>query len=123
MVAQNSTDGKENIGVGFFARPDCRPYQILVFEGVSAGSSVQSEFSPILGGYITADYKENAVLRGQISSPLIFKEDIVQLPQLTYWELEYNAGSGTYAIKRDLTGRYVCQVESRVCQVSLSSLY
>ncbi|KAM6494840.1 hypothetical protein JOM56_009463 [Amanita muscaria] len=103
MVAQNNTDGKENIGVGFFTRPDRGPSQMLVFEGVGSGSSVQSEFTPILGGYITSDYKETAILRGQISTPVLFKENLVKLPPLTNWRVEYNAGSGVYAIKRDLT--------------------
>ncbi|KIL61605.1 hypothetical protein M378DRAFT_13412 [Amanita muscaria Koide BX008] len=101
MVAQNNTDGKENIGVGFFEKPDRGPSQILVFEGVGTGFSVQSEFTPILGGYITSAYKENAVLRDQIPTPLLFKQNLAQLPQLTNWRVEYNAGSGVYAIKRE----------------------
>ncbi|KAM6501634.1 hypothetical protein JOM56_001611 [Amanita muscaria] len=101
MVAQNDTDGKENIGVGFFERSDRKPSQMLVFEGVGAGSSVQSEFIPILGGYITSDYKETAVLRGQISTPRHFKENLVQLPSRTNWKIEYNKDSGAYKITTD----------------------
>ncbi|KIL59679.1 hypothetical protein M378DRAFT_996261 [Amanita muscaria Koide BX008] len=67
----------------------------------SAGSSVQSEFIPILGGYITSDYKETAVLRGQISTPRHFKENLVQLPSRTNWKIEYNKDSGAYKITTD----------------------
>jgi len=103
MVARNGTPGREDIGVGFFERPDREPSQILVFEGVGAGSGVQSIFSPILRGYMTSGYQENAVLRGQIFSPVLFMEDLVQLPETTNWRITFNSGSGAYTVSRDNT--------------------
>jgi len=103
FVAQNVTNGRENIGIGFFERTDRAPSQILVFEDVGAGSSVQAEFTPILRAYITTDYKENAILRGQISTPVLFTENLVNLPENTDWMLTYNPGSGAYRVERDLS--------------------
>jgi len=101
FVAQNQTNALENIGVGFFDRADRAPSQLLVFEGVGAGSSVQSEFTPVLRAYVTTDYRENAILRGQISTPILFAENLVNLPQNSDWLLTYNPGSGVYRVERD----------------------
>lgn len=103
--------------IGFFTRLDRQPTQTLVFERVeydiffyphylpwqsivySPGSLVQCEFTPILGGYIISGHKENAVLRGQIATPLLFKENLVELPAYTNWRIEYK--NGEYNITRD----------------------
>jgi len=104
-VATNTTNALENIGVGFFERADRAPAQILVFENVGAGSSAQFEFTPILRAYVTSDFKESAVLRAQMSSPVLFQENLVNLPENTDWMLIYNKNSGIYKVERDFSTR------------------
>jgi hypothetical protein len=62
---------------------------------------VQAEFTPILGGYMTSDYQENQILKGQISTSRLFGQDLVQLAPDTNWLVTYNMGSGVYKIEPD----------------------
>jgi len=103
IVATNGTNGLESLGVGFFERTDRAPAHMLVFENVGAGSSAQFEFTPILKGYMITGYREGAVLRAQITSPVIFREYLVNLPPNSDWLVTYNPGSGVYNIERDLS--------------------
>jgi len=105
MVAINGTDMRENIGVGFYDRPDRAPITVLVFERVGSGSKVQTEFIPILGGYITSDYQGNVILKAPISTHPLFKENLVELDRDTYWRITYNKGSGAYKITPELARR------------------
>jgi hypothetical protein len=66
-----------------------------------AKASAQIQFTPVLRGYITSDYQENAVMRGQVSSPILFNEDLVQLEESTLWRITYNSGSGAFEIKKE----------------------
>lgn len=101
MIAMNGTNGLEDIGIGFFERPDREPTQMLVFKDVGTESRVQAEFTPILRAYVTSDYQQNALLKGQISTKPLFKEDLVMLREHTNWLLKYNPGSGKYEIIAD----------------------
>jgi len=103
VVAINGTDTRENIGVGFFDSPDGAPTAVLVFTNVGPASKVQPEFIPILRGYITPDYQEGEIMKGQITPPILFTENLVRLDQDTYWKLTYNEGTGVYKIVRDET--------------------
>jgi len=101
MIAVNNTATKQDIGVGFFQRPDRAPSQVLVFTGVGSQSRVQAQFTPVLGGYMTSDYQENEILKGQISTPRLFGQDLVQLAPDTNWLVTYNMSSGVYKIEPD----------------------
>jgi hypothetical protein len=101
IVAQNDTRGRENIGVGFFVgSPENAPSTILFFKDVGSTSSAQVQFTPILRGYITTDYQETEILRGQVASPVLFNRDLTQLEEETTWKITYNAGSGVFQIEK-----------------------
>jgi len=101
IVAQNDAPGRENIGIGFFtSTPDYPPSTVLFFKDVGSTSSAQVQFTPILRGYITTDYQETEILRGQISSPVLFNRDLTQLEEESNWKITYNAGSGIFTIDK-----------------------
>ena len=117
------TNPRAEFCLGFFENPnrEIEPSQVLFFEGVgyvnsfplltwisclqptvhSSGSQVQVKFTPVLRGYITTDYQENAVVRGQILADRLFDEDLVNLEPVTNWRITYNKGSGVYSINPD----------------------
>jgi len=106
MIALNSADRKEIIGLGFFERPDREPAEMLVFD-VGSGSSIQAEFTPILAAYVVSGYQQGSVLRGPIYSPVLFQENLSFLEPVTDWLVQFNPGSGVYTIIRDLSRRQV----------------
>jgi hypothetical protein len=106
---------------GFFtSTPDYPPSTVLFFKDVGYGSSfpsailfsflqptlhsstssAQVQFTPILRGYITTDYQETEILRGQIASPVLFNRDLTQLEEESNWKITYNAGSGIFTIDK-----------------------
>jgi len=99
MVAQNNTDGRETIALGLIESHTREPFPALVFEQIGAGSSAHVDFTPILGGYIASGYQQNAVIRSQISTLPLFKENLITLPTHTDWKIEYHCGE--YKITRD----------------------
>jgi len=101
-VATNVTNGLEDIGFGFFERNDRPPSPVLFFENVKAGHSVHSEFTPILKGYVTSGYRENEIIRGELATPSIFKENLMHLPEHSDWLLKYDSDTGRYTIERGL---------------------
>ena len=67
----------------------------------SAKSTLQVKFNHILRGYVTSNYQEGNILRGPVTSPVLFMEDITKLDEVTYWKITYNPASGTYAVQRE----------------------
>jgi hypothetical protein len=115
-----STNSRAEFYLGFFERADREPSQLLIFKDVGYGNSsftriysflhptvcryesrVQVEFTPILRAYVASDYQENAVLKGQISTNPLMKQDLAKLPDHSDWLLKYNPGNGKYEIIRD----------------------
>jgi len=99
IVAQNLSGEKEDIGVGFFdSSLEDPPSTVLVFPKVGNTSSTQCEFHPVLRGYIVSDYQESQLITGQVSSPVIFKENLTDLEPKTKWRLTYSNSNGEYHI-------------------------
>lgn len=82
--------------------PDYSYFNFLQPNAYSPGSKARVQFTPILRGYIVLGrIEEGEILRGQITSPLLFKENLASLGEATDWLLAYDPGSGTYNIRRD----------------------
>lgn len=58
-------------------------------------------FPLLLKGYIVPGYQQNEILGAEIPCPLLFRENIVKLPSVTYWSIAYNAGANVYKIELD----------------------
>lgn len=99
--ATNQAEEIVQMGVGFFAGQTTRPPStVLVFKEVGHTLSVQAEFTPRLSAYVTSNYQETEVIRGEISSPVIWEENLAQLGQTTHWEIK-RLPSGQYVIVAD----------------------
>ena len=40
-------------------------------------------------------------MRGQVTSPILFNENLTQLEESTIWRITYNAGSASFEIKKE----------------------
>jgi len=102
MEVENGTSEHQDIGFGIFSQPERPPQDILLFDNLNAGSIAQiGQFNPIISAYVTSDYKQGQILRGQPTVPVILKENLAHLEQDTIWKLEYNPASGQFHIVRE----------------------
>ncbi|KAG1729036.1 hypothetical protein EDB19DRAFT_2042425 [Suillus lakei] len=100
LRATNDAGLKEDIAIGFMSPGQLLPTPTLIFEGVGDDSNVTAQFTPILRAYVTSDYQETQILRGEIHSPMLWDEDLAALPETTTWNLTRDAASGRYSITR-----------------------
>ncbi|KAG1813779.1 hypothetical protein EV424DRAFT_1415543 [Suillus variegatus] len=116
LQAQNHTGSIQEIAVGFVNRGDFMPTPVLYFSDVGYvtfpifllqsvhntkfrdGSRVTAKFTPVLRAYITSDYEETSILRGQVDTPAIWSQDLTGLAQNTTWNLSRDANTGRYTI-------------------------
>ncbi|KAG1870503.1 hypothetical protein C8R48DRAFT_85395 [Suillus tomentosus] len=98
LQAQNDTGSIQEIAVGFINKGDFMPTPVLYFSDVGHGSRVTAKFTPVLQAYITSDYEETSILRGQVDTPAIWSQDLTGLAQNTTWNLSHDANTGRYTI-------------------------
>ncbi|KAG2149130.1 uncharacterized protein EDB93DRAFT_1250053 [Suillus bovinus] len=98
LQAQNHTGSIQEIAVGFVNKGDFMPTPVLYFSDVGDGSRVTAKYTPVLRAYITADYEETAILRGQVDTPAIWTQDLTGLAQNTTWNLSRDANTGRYSL-------------------------
>ncbi|KIJ48188.1 hypothetical protein M422DRAFT_247960 [Sphaerobolus stellatus SS14] len=97
IVAVNETKEKIDIGVGF-ALSDSEAKTALVWSDVGVGLNVTAQFTPTLRAYITADYKEDEILRGAIQSPLLWEKNLAELHESTKLKVIQDPATGSYTI-------------------------
>ena len=78
-----------------------RPAFYNPFFDLSAGTTLEVGFNPILRGYVTSDFQEGDILTGQVTTPVLFEVDVTMLDYTTYWKITCDPCSGTYMIQRD----------------------
>ncbi|KAG2128018.1 uncharacterized protein EDB93DRAFT_179915 [Suillus bovinus] len=98
LQAQNHTGSIQEIAVGFVNKGDFMPTPVLYFSDVGDGSRVTAKYTPVLRAYITADYEETAILRGQVDTPAIWTQDLTGLAQNTTWNLARDPNTGRYSL-------------------------
>ncbi|KAG2128530.1 uncharacterized protein EDB93DRAFT_1184555 [Suillus bovinus] len=98
LQAQNHTGAIQEIAVGFVNKGDFMPTPVLYFNDVGDGSRVTAKYTPVLRAYITADYEETAILRGQVDTPAIWSQDLTGLAQNTTWNLARDPNTGRYTL-------------------------
>jgi hypothetical protein len=93
----NKTKARQNISTGF--NNNNQPNSVLVFKDVGNNSSVQVEFTPVLKIYISSDYQETEILRGNIQNedPL-WSQNIAGLGESTTLTLTKDAETGEYKL-------------------------
>ncbi|KAG2128528.1 uncharacterized protein EDB93DRAFT_171073 [Suillus bovinus] len=98
LQAVNYTGTIEDIAVGFVNKGHLIPTPVLYFSDIGDGSRVKVKFTPVLCAYITSDYKEAAILRGQVDATAIWTQDLTALSQSTTWNLTRDPNTGRYSI-------------------------
>ncbi|KAG2151227.1 uncharacterized protein EDB93DRAFT_1249423 [Suillus bovinus] len=98
LQALNHTGSIQEMAVGFVNRGDIMPTPVLYFKDVGDSSRVTAKYTPVLRAYITSDYEETAILRGQVDTPAIWSQDLTALAQNTTWNLARDPNTGRYTI-------------------------
>ncbi|KIK98569.1 hypothetical protein PAXRUDRAFT_133930 [Paxillus rubicundulus Ve08.2h10] len=99
LEAVNGCPLVEDIAIGF-SKPgsDEDPTCVLYFGSVGHNGFVKAQFTPHLRAYITDQYQETQIIRGEVDTPMIWQRDLGQLAQSTTWFLTYNGATGEFAI-------------------------
>ncbi|KAG1844490.1 hypothetical protein F4604DRAFT_1979216 [Suillus subluteus] len=96
----NNAPFKEDIGVGFIEKEGDAPKTTLVWRDVARGQKLNSEFTPVLRGYIGTDYQENCLIKGQVETDRLFEENLAALDDQTTWAITYDFSTGVFSIDR-----------------------
>ncbi|KAF8125330.1 hypothetical protein EV363DRAFT_1351436 [Boletus edulis] len=72
-------------------------YQFIV---TFSSQSLHTDFQPVLRAYITNFYTEGQIVKDQISTPIIWEQDLSSLDDNTVWNLEYDFPTGQLSIDR-----------------------
>ncbi|KAF9256997.1 hypothetical protein L218DRAFT_1006665 [Marasmius fiardii PR-910] len=67
---------------------------------VGAGNTVEANFHPKLMMYANAGYQENALMEADETSPLLWEQNLAELPKTSTWIFTEEA-QGKYKITRD----------------------
>jgi len=102
IEGENGTNGGQNIALGLSnpERPGGEPAPVLLFTDVARQGVIRLEFTPVVSGYITSDFKEGQILRAPIESPVVFKENLATLDEESNWELVRDPATGEFRIIR-----------------------
>ncbi|KAG1859586.1 hypothetical protein DFJ58DRAFT_726299 [Suillus subalutaceus] len=94
----NNAPFKEDIGVGFIEKEGDAPKTTLVWRDVAHGQKLNSEFAPVLRGYIGTDYQENCLIKGQVETDRLFEQNLAALGDHTTWAITYDPSTGVVSI-------------------------
>lgn len=61
---------------------------------------MDTQFTPILRGYIVADYEENSLIKGQVEFDRSFEQNLADLEDETTWEITYDHSTGATSIDK-----------------------
>jgi hypothetical protein len=96
--AVNGTSQNVDVALGFAQNPGQPLTPALYWNALSPAASTQAQFSPVLRAYITDQYRDQQLIRGEIPSSLLFEQDLSTLDDRTNWVLSYDANTGAFAI-------------------------
>lgn len=99
--AQNHTGSIEDIAVGFVNKGDIMPTPVLYLSDIGDSSRVTAKFTSVLPIYITSDYEETDIVRGQVDTPAMWTQDLTTLAQSTSWNLARDPLDVTRSIMLD----------------------
>jgi len=98
LKAVNGCPLREDMALGFPLTPGAEPTPVLYFNKIGHEASIIAQFTPVLRAYITEQYQETQILRGEVSTPSFWEQDLADLDETTNWRLELNKSSGVYKL-------------------------
>ncbi|KAG8736739.1 hypothetical protein FRC10_008981 [Ceratobasidium sp. 414] len=101
LVCKNNTDQRANLSIGFVKGDgiDQRFEPTLVWMGVGSKSNITAQFTPILTAYVTRDYQESQLLRGEVETDAIWTQNINEIDDVTGWNFTEDDSSGSFVIE------------------------
>jgi len=97
--ARNGTKAVQDIGVGFSHEGSHTPETALYFRGVGVGYAISAQIQANLKVYVTLDYQETQVVRGEIESLHPIKEfDMADASIPTEYKLTYDTQTATFKL-------------------------
>ncbi|KAG9096234.1 hypothetical protein FS749_008865 [Ceratobasidium sp. UAMH 11750] len=102
LVCKNNTDQRANLSIGFVKGDGIgqRYEPTLVWTGVGSKSNITAQFTPILTAYVTRDYKESQLLRGEVETDAIWSQNINEIDDVTGWNFLEDDSNGSFIIER-----------------------
>ncbi|KAG1843579.1 hypothetical protein DFJ58DRAFT_804207 [Suillus subalutaceus] len=100
VKAINDAGAKEDLAIGFMTSGQLLPTPMLYFNEVGDDSNVTAQFTPTLRAYVTSDYQETEILRGEIQTPMLWEMDLAKLSETTTLNLTRDANTGHYKITK-----------------------
>ncbi|KAG6380461.1 hypothetical protein JVT61DRAFT_8604 [Boletus reticuloceps] len=118
VTVVNGTQLRQDVALGFLPPEAFAPVTVNVWKGLGylisfsserestnlqtyrASESIQTNFQPVLRAYITSQYNEAQIVRGEIATPIIFEQNLAALDDITVWDLRFNAASGRFSMTR-----------------------
>ncbi|KAG8833292.1 hypothetical protein FRC18_003876 [Serendipita sp. 400] len=95
---ENKTGGIRDLSIGLRDSPDADPGIALYFPGVGTDSSVAARFTPVLRGFVTSNYVESEIIRGEIESGEVLHQNLASLADKTVWYLQWDGTTGQYSL-------------------------
>ncbi|KIJ04450.1 hypothetical protein PAXINDRAFT_22260 [Paxillus involutus ATCC 200175] len=99
---KNGCPEPEDVAVGLAdSNSGAPPVPVLYFSGVAPQAVLNPQFNLTLRAYITENYREGEIIRGQVSSPVIWEYNLVRLRESTTWALTYDPATGQYRLTQE----------------------
>ncbi|KAG8854915.1 hypothetical protein FRB91_002975 [Serendipita sp. 411] len=98
LIAVNNCGDIEEMSIGFETTPGMPPSQVLYFSNIGQGSSVTTQFTPVLSAYVTSQYQQTQILRGEIQTGEIWKQDLSPLKETTTLIFSRDNATGQYSL-------------------------
>ncbi|KIJ09679.1 hypothetical protein PAXINDRAFT_172409 [Paxillus involutus ATCC 200175] len=99
---KNGCPDSEDVAMGIAgSNPGAPPVPALYFSDVPSKALLNSQFNPDLSAYITSQYREGEIIRGQVSSPVIWNYNLARLRESTTWALTYDPATGQYMLTQE----------------------
>ncbi|KAG1883171.1 hypothetical protein F4604DRAFT_1741156 [Suillus subluteus] len=100
MKAINDTGAKVDFTFDFKTTEASLPTPMLYYNNVENKSSITPRYDLKLRAYVTSDYTQGQILQGEITAPLLWEADLVELSETTTWNLTWDPLTGRYNITK-----------------------
>ncbi|KAH9475691.1 hypothetical protein JR316_0011250 [Psilocybe cubensis] len=93
------TDFPATLGFGIFDKSGTRMEPIFTWTDIPKGDTLSLALTPKLKIYAVTDIKVNQVLKGEVQSPKLFEENLIELPPLSKWEVYIEENTNAVRIR------------------------
>ncbi|KAF9237979.1 hypothetical protein BU15DRAFT_75589 [Melanogaster broomeanus] len=99
LQAKNASPSSESLALTCITSASI-PTPVLYFDSVASDTIASAQFAPRLRAYTTSNYEETQILRSQVSSSVIWDQNLAELDESSTWALSHNLMTGEYTLLR-----------------------